>query len=67
MISETERDRRLTVQSQHDQFEGAIGSGEEPGKTSAHRQRMIEALFVALPTLNLSEVPNHRGLLSPLK
>jgi hypothetical protein len=29
MISEPERDRRLTVQSQHDQFEGAIGSGEE--------------------------------------
>jgi hypothetical protein len=28
---------------------------------------MIEALFVALPTLNLSEVPKHRGLLSPLK
>jgi hypothetical protein len=28
-ISETERDRRLTVQSQDDQFEGAIGSDEE--------------------------------------
>jgi hypothetical protein len=29
MISETGCDRRLTVQSQDDQFEGAIGSGEE--------------------------------------